>query len=102
MSNVNKGSAKQRITEKIQASRITNRLQAFALSKPGDDNYDKVQMTPAQVTAGFKLLGKVVPDLKQVEQTIKDERKKTKQEIDDALTARGIDPEMLWNEVVRH
>jgi len=67
MSNVNKKSAKQRITDKIKASHITNKLQAFALSSPTDKDYDKVQMTPHQVTAGFRLLAKVVPDLKQIE-----------------------------------
>ena len=67
MSNVNKKSAKQRITDKIKASHITNRLQEFALTTEDDPDYDKVKMSPAQVTAAFKLLAKVVPDLKQVE-----------------------------------
>lgn len=67
MSNVDKGSAKQRITDKIKASAITNRLQSFALAKTTDKDYDKKVMSTAQVTAGFRLLAKVVPDLKQIE-----------------------------------
>jgi len=102
MSSVNKKSAKQRITDKIKASHITNRLQEFSMSKPSDKDYDDVQMSPAQVNAAKALLSKVVPDLKQVEQTIRDERKKTKQDIDNALIAKGIDPDTVWGEVVKH
>lgn len=75
MSNVNKQSAKQRISERIKASAIANRLQDFALAKaPGDEataeevkEYQRAQMTGPQVTAAFKLLAKVVPDLKQID-----------------------------------
>ncbi len=82
MSNVNHKSVKQRISEKIKASHITNRLQEFSLSGVFDletdpeneeeyndkkKEWQKKQMTGPQVTAAFKLLGKVVPDLKQVE-----------------------------------
>ena len=67
MSNVNKGSAKQRITDKIKASHIATRLQEFALSTPEDKDYIKKQMSSPQVTAAFRLLNKVVPDLKHVE-----------------------------------
>ena len=67
MSSVNKGSAKQRITDKIKASHITNRLQEFALTHPDDPDYIKAQMSGPQVTAAFRLLAKVVPDLKQIE-----------------------------------
>jgi len=67
MRNSSKGSAKQRLSDKIKAGKITGRLQEFSLSYPGDDDYEKVHMSPQQVTAGFKLLAKVLPDRKQVE-----------------------------------
>ncbi|RKX21875.1 MAG: hypothetical protein DRP45_11870 [Candidatus Zixiibacteriota bacterium] len=95
-------SAKQRLTDRIKAGKIQRRLQEFAVSKPTDENFADVQMSPPQVNAAKILLGKVVPDLKQVEQTIRDERKKTKQDIDNALIAKGIDPDTVWGEVVKH
>jgi len=102
MSNVNHKSAKQRITDRIKAGKIAGRLNEFSVCRPSDEDYINVQMSPAQVNAAKILLGKVVPDLKQVEQTIRDERKKTKQDIDNALIAKGIDPDTVWGEVVKH
>ena len=69
MSNVDKKSCKQRISERIKASKIATKLQDFALSSPDDIDFESKQMSPHQVTAGFKLLAKVLPDLKQVEHT---------------------------------
>lgn len=102
MSNAYKKSAKQRISERIKAGKIQERLQKFALSNPTDPDYVDVQMTSQQVTAAKILLGKVVPDLKMVEQIIQDDRQKTREEINDALVAKGIDPDMIWNQVVKH
>ena len=67
MSSVNKGSAKQRISEKIKASHLTTRLQEFAMTFPEDPDYDRKNMTDPQVQAAKILLAKVVPDLKQIE-----------------------------------
>lgn len=67
MSNVNKGSAKQRITDKIKASHLTTRLQNHAMTHEGDKDYKKKVMTSTQIQAAKILLAKVVPDLKQVE-----------------------------------
>ena len=69
MSNVGHKSAKERISDRIKASAITNKLQAFALTDPEDEDYIKKQMTQGQVTAARILLSKVVPDLKQTEHT---------------------------------
>lgn len=69
MSNVGHKSAKERISDRIKASAITNKLQAFALTGPEDKDYTKKQMTQGQVTAARILLSKVVPDLKQTEHT---------------------------------
>lgn len=69
MSNVGHRSAKERISERIKAAAITNKLQAFALTDPEDKDYIKKQMTQGQVTAARILLSKVVPDLKQTEHT---------------------------------
>lgn len=66
MSNVGHKSAKERISDRIKAAAITNKLQAFALADPDDK---KKQMTQGQVTAARILLSKVVPDLKQTEHT---------------------------------
>ena len=102
MSSVNKGTARERLTERIQAGKILLKLQKFIISKPTDEDYDNVQMTGPQVNAAKILLNKVAPDLKAIEQTIKDERKKTKSEVDDALTALGLDPQQVWEQITRH
>jgi len=87
MSNVNHKSAKQRISDRIKAGKIQRRLQEFTLARPDDENYAKVQMSPHQVTAGFRLLAKVVPDLKQIELTGELTHQVTK------IQRRIIDPE---------
>jgi len=102
MSNADKGSAKKRITEHIQAGMIARRLQDFALSKPSDDNHLEVYMHPHQVTAGCRLLNKTVPDLKQVEQILRDEREKTRLEIFEQLASFGLDPEEIWQSLSKH
>ena len=67
MSNVNKGSVKQRIADRINAGKIANRLHDHVMTKPGDKDYDKKVMSSTQINAARILLAKVVPDLKQVE-----------------------------------
>ncbi len=94
MSNVDKGSAKQRLTDRIKAGRILGRLQAVAL---GDEEATQVELTAMRI-----LLGKVLPDLKQVDSIIKDERKKTKEQINAHLIANGIDPELIWQQSTKH
>jgi hypothetical protein len=67
MSNVNHKTAKERTAERIKASKILTRLQRFVLAKEEDDDYEAAQMTQQKVNAAKILLGKVVPDLKQME-----------------------------------
>lgn len=50
---------------KIQASRLIDRLQAFATGDTDKANGDKVEMSNAQVRAALGLLAKVIPDLKE-------------------------------------
>jgi len=102
MSNVDKGTARERITERIQSAKLINRLEAFALALTTDENYDKVQMNQTQVAAARIVLAKSVPDIKQVESIIKDERKKTREQIDAQLIANGIDPEVVWQSHAKH
>ncbi len=94
MSSTNKGTSKERMIAKIKATKILMRMQRAALGE--------LEVTNSEIQAARLVLSKVLPDLKAVEQTIKDERKRTKQEITDALISRGIDPEEVWSSVVRH
>lgn len=50
---------------KIQASRLVDRLQAFAMNQPDKATGQQVEMTNAQVRAALGLLAKVLPDLKE-------------------------------------
>lgn len=102
MSNIDKGTARDRMIQRIKVSKLINRLQKFALSKLGDDDYDKIQMTPAQVQAAKVTLAKVLPDLKQVDQTIRDETSNSKDEIFAQLKSLGIDPEVIWKAISKH
>ena len=102
MSNVDKGTARERIAERIRSGQLITRLENFALSKPSDKDYEDVQLNQTQVAAARIVLAKSLPDLKQVEQFIKDDRRKTKTEVDAALIANGIDPEKIWKQVTQH
>ena len=102
MSNSHKPSANNRVSQRIQAGKLARRLEAFALVKPEDADFDEKSMTQGQVAAARILLAKTVPDRKQVEQTIRDERVKTRKEIDDALVAQGINPADIWEKVRVH
>ena len=102
MSNVDKGPLKKRIAQRIKAGRIQERMQRFVLAEKGQEGWDKLDMTTQQVAAARILLAKVVPDLKQVEQTIRDERAKTKLEIDARLKSFGLDPSEIWQSIEKH
>ena len=78
MSNVNHKSAKQRISERIKAGKITTRLEEYAMTYPEDPDYDKKVMTAPQVNAAKILLAKVIPDLKQIEGKFEVETEVTK------------------------
>ena len=52
--------------QKIQATQLIHRLQNFALGDKPD------AMSPAQVTAAFKLLNKILPDLQAIAHTGED------------------------------
>lgn len=62
-----KTNAYNKFIAKVEAGKLAARLHEFALAKKGEEKYDEVQMTNAQVTAARTLLGKVVPDMKSVE-----------------------------------
>jgi len=94
MSNVGHRTVKERLTEKIRAGRILKRMQAAALGE--------IEVTQQEIAAARLVLGKVLPDLKAVEQTIKDERKKTREQIDAQLVANGIDPKVIWQSTAKH
>ena len=95
MSSVNKKSARERAIDRIKTTLLIKRLQKFVLAEPGDDNYEKVQLSQPQVNSIRILLGKKLPDMKAIEQTIRDERVKTREEIDAGLTALGLDPKEI-------
>jgi hypothetical protein len=61
--------AYQRFCDKVRVGKLAERLHQFALSKPGDEDYEDVKMSNAQVTAARTLLAKVVPDMRSVEVT---------------------------------
>ena len=94
MSNVDKGSAKQRMIARIKSGKILARMQKAAMGE--------IEVTSQEIAAAKLVLGKVLPDLKAVEQTIKDERKKTREQIDAQLIANGIDPEVVWQSHAKH
>ncbi len=58
----------------IRAGMMMTRLENFANANEGDPDFEKTQMTQAQVTAAQIILKKLVPDLSSVEQTIVDEK----------------------------
>lgn len=58
----------------IRAGMMMERLERFATTVEGDPDFEKNQMTQAQVSAAQILLKKLVPDLSAVEQTIVDEK----------------------------
>jgi len=96
MSSVNKKSITQKIKDKIDAGKIATKLQNH-INDP-----DNTPMAATQINAARILLGKVCPDLKAVEQTIKDERKKTKEEIYARLKSLGLNPDEVWQSVSKH
>jgi hypothetical protein len=55
--------------QKIQATRLMNRYQAFALGEKDPSTGKIVEMTEGQRKAMSDLIGKVVPDVKAIEQT---------------------------------
>jgi len=57
----------QKTRDRIKASGIVERIIEHALGHLDDEGNEL--MTPSQLNAGLKLLNKVVPDLKQVENT---------------------------------
>ena len=62
MSQTNKKTPKQRMIERIQATKIIKRVNDCALGKD--------EMTAIELTAAKMCLAKVVPDLKQVDMNI--------------------------------
>ena len=95
-SNVSLGTVQQRIADRINGSKIAGKLIAHI------ENPKKTPMLTTQIQAAKILLAKVSPDLKAVEQTIRDERAKTKQEIFAHLTTLGLDPKEIWQSVSKH
>ena len=92
----NRLSHKDRTLKKMSEAHIIDRLiQHFlgTLDPP---------MDAGQINIGLRLANKLLPDLKAIEQTIKDDRKKSKLEVDAALIANGIDPEKIWKQVTQH
>ena len=96
MSNVGHKSVSQRIADRIKGAKIAGKLQAHI------EDPEKTPLLPTQITAARILLAKVSPDMKQVESIIKDERKKTREQIDAQLVANGIDPEVIWQSHAKH
>jgi len=92
-------SHKQRSIQKIKAAGVLDRLLAFFNGEPDPKTGEPLKLTLAQVRVGMGLLGKTIPDLKAVEQTIKDERAKTKADIDAMLVSRGLDPDEVWAQI---
>jgi hypothetical protein len=90
------------MVDRIKEAKLLNRLQRFALAKPSDEDYESAQMTVPQVNAAKILLGKKMPDQRAIEQTIKDERIKTREEIDAGLVALGLDPKEIWQNITKH
>ena len=102
MSNVSKGTARQRAVERIRTGKLIKRLQEFALAKETDEDFKDKNLTVSQVNAIKVVLAKSLPDMKAIEQTIKDERIKTREEIDAGLTALGLDPKEIWQNITKH
>lgn len=63
-----------------RADKLMHKIERFVLAQPEDKDYDRMQMTPAQVQATQVILKKLVPDLSSVEQTIVDENEKLSEE----------------------
>jgi len=58
-----------RTVNKNRATKLSNRLEKWALAKKSHANYEDMEMTQSQVTAAKILLSKIQPDLKAVEKT---------------------------------
>ena len=61
----------QKTRLKIQTSQILNRLQNHVLTHPEEEDFKKKFMHPSQVNAALGLLKKTLPDITQIEGSIK-------------------------------
>ena len=92
----NRLSHKDRTLKKMSEAHIIDRLIKHFLGELDPP------LDAGQINVGLRLANKLLPDLKAIEQTIKDDRKRTKAEVDAALMANGIDPEEIWKQATQH
>jgi len=91
--------APERMRARIQGQRIIDRIQAWFFNEPDPHTGLPVEdMTVEKANAGFKLLGKVLPDMRSIEMVFSDNGKLSREDINERLRAKGLDPELVWNQ----
>lgn len=98
-----------RTVQKIRSAGILDRLIAFFCDDDDPVTGKKAgdwSLSAAQVRVGLTLIGKYVPDLKAIEQTINDRRSnETQDSINDKLYQLGFgkkEIEQVWRNQIRH
>lgn len=64
------------LRERIRTTQLLKRAEAFALGENDPQSGKPIEMSPTQATVLLGLLGKTLPNLASVEQTIEDSRQR--------------------------
>lgn len=88
LSSLNKGTATERMIERIEVAKILTRLQQCALGQ--------LEIAPDSLKASQIVLAKVLPDLKQTEHTGSIEHVITREDLNARLIEHGIEPDSVF------